>query len=94
MLKQEKIEYMNTWMKENKLFLMGNDVIPGGVNTAASLSSMKFISGFFYSLSTAKRAVPYLQHVFQVDACHVNFGSYTMYTAYGISANCNTFLII
>jgi hypothetical protein len=39
----------------------------------------------------ARKAVPFLQQVFQADACHMNFGRYTLYTCYGTTANCNTY---
>lgn len=64
-----------------------------GLNTVVPSSPVTFLSGFFFSMSTAKTSVLYLQNVFQADACHVSFGFYTIYTAYGISANCNTFLL-
>ncbi len=35
--------------------------------------------------------MPHLQRVFQADACHMNFGKYTLYSCYGTTANCNTF---
>jgi hypothetical protein len=34
--------------------------------------------------------VHHLQRVFQADACHMNFGKYTLYSCYGTTANCNT----
>ncbi len=38
-----------------------------------------------------KRCVPFLQRVFQADACHMNFGKYTLYSCYVTTANCNTY---
>ena len=52
---------------------------------------IKFMSGIFISISAAQRVVPHLQRVFQADACHMNFGKYTLYSCYGTTANCNTF---
>jgi hypothetical protein len=51
----------------------------------------KFMSGIFISISAAQLVVPHLQRVFQADACHMNFGKYTLYSCYGTAANCNTF---
>ena len=31
--------------------------------------------------------------MFQADAAHMNFGKYTLYSCYGITANCNAFLV-
>ncbi len=36
----------------------------------------------------------HLQRVFQADACHMNFRKYTLYSCYGTTANCNTFLLV
>jgi hypothetical protein len=52
---------------------------------------LKFFSGILFSTSGAQKAVPFLQQVFQADACHMNFGKYTLYSCYGITANCNTY---
>ncbi len=38
--------------------------------------------------------VPHLQRVFQADACHINFGKYTLYSCYDTTANCNTFSVV
>ncbi len=44
------------------------------------------------SISSAKHAVPLLlQTIYQSDACHLNFGKYTLYTCYGIISNNDTF---
>ncbi len=53
--------------------------------------SLKFFSGILFSTSGAQKSVPFLQQVFQADACHINFGKYTLYSCYGITANCNTY---
>jgi hypothetical protein len=45
----------------------------------------------FFSTSAAQEVVPHLQRVLQADACHMNFGKYTLYSCYGTTANCNTF---
>jgi hypothetical protein len=50
-----------------------------------------FFSGILFSTSGAQKAVPFLQRIFQADACHMNFGKYTLYSCYGITANCNTY---
>ncbi len=51
---------------------------------------LKFFSGILFSTSGAQKAVPFLQQVFQADACHMSFGKYTLYSGYGTTANCNT----
>ena len=37
--------------------------------------------------------MPLLQTVYQADAAHMNFGKYTLYPCYGITANCNASLV-
>ncbi len=41
--------------------------------------------------SAAKQTAPLLQTVYQADAAHMNFGKYTLYSWYGITANCNAY---
>jgi hypothetical protein len=48
-----------------------------------------FLHGVFYVPSFAKATVPKLQTVFIADACHLNFGKYTMFSCYGVTANAN-----
>ncbi len=52
---------------------------------------LKFFSGILFSTLGAQKAVPFLQRVFQADACHMNFGKYTLYSCYGTTANSNTY---
>ncbi len=52
---------------------------------------LKFLSGLLFSTLGARKAVSFLQQVFQADACHMNFGKYTLYSCYGTTANCNTY---
>ncbi len=52
---------------------------------------LKFLSGILFSTLGAPKAIPFLQQVFQADACHVSFGKYTLYSCYGTTANCNTY---
>jgi len=39
--------------------------------------------------SFLQKTVPELQTLFMADVCHLNFGKYTMFTCYGITANAN-----
>ncbi len=52
---------------------------------------LKFFSGILFSTSGTRKAVSFLQRVFQADACHMSFGKYTLYYCYGTTANCNTY---
>jgi hypothetical protein len=48
----------------------------------------KFLMGIFISPSTSKTQVPFLQEVLQVDAPHMGFEKYTLYSVYGTNAYC------
>jgi hypothetical protein len=50
----------------------------------------KFVGQIFLATSTVKQSVPKLQMVYQSDAAHMNFGKYSLYSCYGITANCKT----
>ncbi len=52
---------------------------------------LKNFSGILFSILGAQKAIPFLQRVFQADACHMSFGKYTLYSCYGTTANCNTY---
>ncbi len=43
--------------------------------------------------SFSKATVPELQTVFMADACHLNFGKYTVFLCYGVTANANMLLV-
>jgi hypothetical protein len=76
MMKAEKIEFVSAWKLENKEMLED-----GGLGEPKSGAvPLKFFSGILFSTSGAQKAVPFLQRVFQADACHMNFGKYTLYS--------------
>ncbi len=52
---------------------------------------MSFLHGIFFAPSFSQATVPELQHLVMADACHLNFGRYTLYSYYGITANSNMF---
>ncbi len=87
MLKAEKIEFVSAWKLENK------EVLEDGGLGEPKLGAvpLKFFSGILFSTLGAQKVIPFLQQVFQADACHMNFGKYTLYSCYGTTANCNTY---
>jgi hypothetical protein len=89
MLKGEKIEFITKWK------LMNKDVLEDGGLGGPKLGAvpLKFFSAILFSTSGARKAVPFLQLVFQADACHMNFGKYTLYSCYGTTANCDTYQV-
>jgi hypothetical protein len=85
LLKQDKIDFIEEWRKENQALLLKVGLGEGPSDRNC------FVTGIFISLSTARAAVPLLQTVYQADAAHTNFGKYTLYSCYGVSSNGNTF---
>jgi hypothetical protein len=87
MTKAEIIEFVSNWKLENK------EVLEDGGLGESKLGAvpLKFFSGILFSISGAQKAVLFLQQVFQADACHMNFGKYTLCSCYGTTANCNTY---
>jgi hypothetical protein len=87
MTKAEKIEFVTDWKSENK------QVLEDGGLKEPKLGDvpLKFFSGILFSTLGACKAMPFLQQVFQADACHMSFRKYTLYSCYGTTANCNTY---
>ena len=79
---------MEAWEFVNKDML---DDVGLSKDCASSSGDVRFVSGVFLSIHTASKSVPLLQTVYQADAAHMNFGKYTLYSCYGITANCNAF---
>jgi hypothetical protein len=50
------------------------------------------VHGILFAPSTSKRTAPYLKCIYQADAAHLNWGKYTLYSAYGTTAEaqCST----
>jgi len=87
MTAKAKLTFLEEWREANALLLKdGRLSLP-----AEGVEESKFFTGIIFSPSYCKDAVPELQDVYQVDACHLEFGKYTLYSLYGTTANCNTF---
>jgi hypothetical protein len=80
MSRDEKVEYVNNWKKDNDAFLCDAFGFEDG-------PQIKFLMGIFISPSTSKEQFPFLQEVLQADAAHMSFGKYTLYSVYGTNAN-------
>jgi hypothetical protein len=80
MSRQEKVNYVNNWNKDNDTFLCDAFGFEDG-------PQFKFLMGIFISPSTSNEQFPYLQEVLQVDTAHMSFGKYTLYLVYGTNAN-------
>ncbi len=80
MFRDERVEYVNNWKKDNDAFLCDAFGFEDG-------PQFKFLTGIFISPSTSKEQFPFLQEVLQADAAHMSFGKYTLYSVYGTNAN-------
>ncbi len=49
----------------------------------------QYLHGIYFTPSFAQKTVPELKHLFMADVCHVDFGKYTLFSCYGITANSN-----
>ncbi len=80
--KAERCQFWSKWKTDNYALLV-NQL---GYKTQ---DSTRFLHGIFFTPSFSQKTVPELQTLFTADACHLNFGKYTMFTCYGITANAN-----
>lgn len=71
--------FIKDWTRENATFL--------NKYFGTKKSNWRFVHGITFATSTSKRTAPNLQRVIQADAAHMNFGKYTLYSAYGTTAN-------
>jgi hypothetical protein len=80
--KAERRQFWKKWKTDNYALLV-NQL---GYKTQ---DCTRFLHGIFFTPSFSQKTVPELQTLFTADACHLNFGKYTMFTCYGITANAN-----
>ncbi len=79
--KEERRQFWTKW-KTDHYALLVNQL---GLKTQDS----RFFHGVFFTPSFTKTTVPKLQSLFTADACHLNFGKYTLFACYGVTANAN-----
>jgi hypothetical protein len=78
MTSPERVSFLSDWFNRNKESIdkqMG--IGPGH----------KYLLGILFTTSVGLTCVRHLQNVIQADGCHVNFGKYTIYSAYGSGAD-------
>jgi hypothetical protein len=71
--------YVTKWRRENSVF------INRYFGTADK--NRRFLLGIFFAPSTSNATNANLQDLVQADAAHLDFGKYTLYSAYGSTAN-------
>jgi hypothetical protein len=77
----ERKVFWNNWKKENR------DLIIDKLGRKGDC--VQYLHGIFFTPSFAPTTVPELKRLFMADACHLNFGKHTLFSCYGITANCN-----
>ena len=78
---EECCTFVLNWKKANKYLLVSQ--------IGSKTQCLRFVHGVFFALSFSMRTVPELQRLFMADACHLNFGKYTFFCCYGVTANAN-----
>jgi len=82
-LLENRKAFVLQWRKKHDSIIMER------LGTPADQDHLNFLNGIFFAPSFAKATVPHLQKVFMADACHLNFGKYTLFSCYGVTANSN-----
>ena len=49
----------------------------------------QYLHGIYFTPLFAPKTVPELKRLFMADACHMDFGKYTLFSCYGITVNTN-----
>ncbi len=52
-------------------------------------NDVSFLDGVLFMPSIVQTTIPHLQKMYMADACHLNFGKYTLFSCYGVTANSN-----
>jgi hypothetical protein len=50
---------------------------------------VSFLDGVLLAPSFVQKTIPHLQKTYMADACHLNFGKYTLFSCYGVTVNSN-----
>ena len=79
--REERRQFWNQWKMDNYALLVNQ--------LGFKNQQSRFFHGVFFTPSFTKTTVPELQTLFMADACHLNFGKYTMFACYGVTANAN-----
>ena len=69
----EASDFCNKWKTDNDDFIVSHFGKPE--------DRRQFIHGICFTTSMLKVQAPNVQRVLQADACHLNFGKYTLYSA-------------
>ena len=76
--KQGAMAFVNQWKSDNADFIVEH--------FGTEDTNWHFVQGILFATSTSRRTVPNLQSLIQADAAHLRFGKYTLFSAFGITA--------
>ena len=74
--------FLSNWMTAHDIFL-------NAALGSEGVTAFKFMTGILVAPSTSKAQAPFLQDVIPTGGVHMSFGKYTLFTAYGMTANAN-----
>ncbi len=75
--RENEAAFLHEWKENNKAFI---DKQLGHID-----QNLRFVHGILFTPSTSKRTAPFLKCMYQADVVHLNWGKYTLYSAYGLT---------
>jgi hypothetical protein len=79
---RDRKAFVDTWMEKHAQDLEESLGLEDG-------PTHRFLLGLCFATSTSTTTVPNLQKIVQADAAHMSIGKYTLFSAYGSTANGN-----
>jgi hypothetical protein len=73
--------FVSKWMNDNSKILVKQLVWKS--------NNVSFLDGVLFAPSFVQKTIPHLQKTYMADACHLNFGKYSLLSCYGVTANSN-----
>ncbi len=73
--------FVSNWMNDNSKILLKQ--------LGWNFDNVSFLDRVMFAPSFVQKTVPHLQKMYMADACHLNFGKYTLFSCYGVTANSN-----
>jgi hypothetical protein len=80
--KAEQLKFIKRWKTDNDVYLNYFFVMEDD-------PQFTFLTGILFATSSSKHLVPLLQDVIRADGAYASFGKYTLFLAYGTTANGN-----
>ncbi len=69
--------YVLKWMNDNSVILLKQL----GWNS----NNVSFLGRVMFPPLFVQKTIPHLQKTYMADACHLNFGKYTLFSCYGVT---------